>query len=45
MSLEEALRFWKSEFMKIMDGDKVFSHYYILTFFHQFVQNFSFIIA
>ena len=23
MSLEEALRFWKSEFTRIMDGDKV----------------------
>jgi len=23
MSLEEALRFWKLEFMRIMDGDKV----------------------
>jgi len=23
MSLDEALRFWKSEFTRIMDGDKV----------------------
>jgi len=27
MSLEEALRFWKSEFTKIMDGDKVIMFY------------------
>lgn len=23
LSLEEAMKFWRSEFMKIMDGDKV----------------------
>jgi len=29
MSLEEALRFWRSEFMRIMDGDKVLNRDYV----------------